>query len=200
MRFGVRGDPDREVADATDQLHQLDGVVQLAGREVEVLGRVTPEGEDVVDAGVAVADDDVDQLGARVRGTGEMGHRGHRRVGVDRDDEVVGAFAGGAPRAVGDRDVRRLERLEIAQRLREHALHLLVAGREELEREARTGLQDLVDLQGASGYRGAPGRNPRNRRNRSELPTTNTLEHPIAVAAITGLRSPTAANGMAATL
>ena len=48
---------------------------------------------------------------------------------------------------------------------------------------------------GVGGNRGE-----RNRRRRSEFVTTNTDEHPIAAAAITGFSSPNAANGIAATL
>ena len=63
LRDGRRRRP--EVADLADEAHELDRVLELAVGEVEVLRRIAAEGEDVVDPGVAVALDDLDQLGAR---------------------------------------------------------------------------------------------------------------------------------------
>ena len=59
VRFGMRGDAHREVADLADEPHELDRVLELTGREIEILGRVAPQREDVVDPGVAVARDDL---------------------------------------------------------------------------------------------------------------------------------------------
>ena len=104
----MRGDPDREVADLADEVARARPRTSSSPcGEIEVLGRVAARGEDVVDPGVAVARDDLDQLGAGVRSAGEVRHRRHRRVAVDLDDEVVGALACRPAGAVGDRHVRR---------------------------------------------------------------------------------------------
>ena len=116
MRLRVRGDADREVAVLTDQADEIDRVRELARRQVEILRRVAAEGQDVLDPGVAVTGDDLESSVARVRGAREVRHRRHRRVAVDLDDEIVRALAGGCPGAVRDRHVRRLQRLETAER------------------------------------------------------------------------------------
>ena len=162
MRLGVRGDADREVADLADEVHELDRVVELARREVEILRRVAARARGCSRSRRrGSASTIVDQLGAGVRGAREVRHRGHRRVAVDLDDEVVGALARRPAGAVGDRDVRRLQRLELAQRLREHAFRLLVARREELEREARARLRGSRDLQARQATGLLPPRYPR---------------------------------------
>ena len=53
MRLRVHGDADREVADAADEAHELDRVLQLARRQLEVGGRIAAQREDVLDPGVA---------------------------------------------------------------------------------------------------------------------------------------------------
>jgi hypothetical protein len=67
-----------------------------------------------------------------------------------------------------------------------------------------SGLREYADAEAHSSTCGCAAdrqrRNPVNRRRRSEFVTTNTEEKPIAAAAITGFRSPTAASGIAATL
>ena len=55
VRLGCAATPDREVADLAHEVDELDRVVQLTRREVEVLRRVAAQREDVVDPGVAVA-------------------------------------------------------------------------------------------------------------------------------------------------
>ena len=78
---------------------ELDRVLQLPGREVEIGGRVAAEGEDVLDPRVAVALDDRRELGAGVRRAREVRHRGERGLAVDADDGVVGAARGVVPPA-----------------------------------------------------------------------------------------------------
>ena len=86
--------------------------------------RVSPEarevagqGEDVLDARLAVAGEDVDQLLAGVVDAGEVGHRRQRRVPLDVQHDVAGAFTGAAPGAVGHRHERGLERREVGDGL-----------------------------------------------------------------------------------
>ena len=50
-----------------------------------------------------------------------------------RDDHVMGALAGRAVGAVGDRDEARRQRRQPLDRLPQRLLHLRIAGREELE-------------------------------------------------------------------
>ena len=146
MRLGVGGDSDREVADLAHQLDELDCVLQLPRRQVEVGGRVAAEAEDVLDPGIAVPGDDLDELRPCVRGTREVRHGRHRRGAEDVDHDLVGALARGAAGAVGDRDVRGGQGLELDERGAERLLHLGRARWEELEREAQAPLQDVTDL------------------------------------------------------
>ena len=148
MRFRVRGDPDREVAVLSDEPNQVDRVRQLAWRQVEILRWITAEGEDVLDAGVAIAGDDLDQLVATVRGTCEVRHGRHRRVAVDVDNEFVRAFTRRASGTVGDRHIRRMQRFESTERACEHRFHLVVARWRELERVRRAAAKALVNLHG----------------------------------------------------
>ena len=116
MRLRVGGDADREVADVAHELDQLDGVGQLPGWQVEVGWRVAAETEHVLDPGVAITGDDLDELGARVGGTGEVRHRCHRRRAEDVDHDVVRALARGAAGAVRDRHVGGGQGLELDER------------------------------------------------------------------------------------
>ena len=85
-------------------------------------------------------------LGTGVGGTGEVRHAGHRRLVVDAGDEVVRSFARRPARAVGDGDERRREGLELEQRLLELLLRGRRLRREEFERRARAGREDVDDL------------------------------------------------------
>ena len=75
--------------------HQVDGVLELPGWQVDVLRGVAAQREEVLDTGVAVAGDDVDELGSPVTGAREVCHRRHGRVAVDVAHQLVGAFARG---------------------------------------------------------------------------------------------------------
>jgi hypothetical protein len=55
VRLGVRGDSDGEVADATNQTHEIDRVLELPGRQLDAGRRVAAKRQDVVDAGVPVS-------------------------------------------------------------------------------------------------------------------------------------------------
>ena len=108
---------------------------------------------------VAVAGHDVGELGASVRGASEMRHRGHRRVPVDSCDELVRSLPRGTAGAVGDRDERRVERLELQERLFELRFGRGRLRWEELERRARTARKDVDDL-GHTARRVAIGPRP----------------------------------------
>ena len=147
-RVGLRvdRDPDGELADAPGQSHELDGMLELTGWEVEVRRGVTAEGEDVLDLGVPVAGDDVLELGAGVRGAGQVRHHGHGRVPIDVHDEVVRAITRRATRAVGHGHVRRVQWLELGERALELLLGLGGPWREELERDRPSAGENVADL------------------------------------------------------
>ena len=130
------GHADRERPDLPGQLDEIDGVGEVAGRQVQLGRRVTPQGENVLDPLVAVAAEDGPQLVFEMAGAAQMGHRRHIGRPQDVDDEVVGPLPGRPPGAVGDRDERRLQRSELEERPLELGLGLLRLRGEELEREA----------------------------------------------------------------
>ena len=134
MAGRVGGHPDGESADGAGQLHELRGVGQLAGAGGRVLGRVAAERHEVLDAGLAQRDEDVGQLEAGVGHADEVGH-GIEPGGVQHArHQVERALARFCPAAVGDRDERGLERLQLADRAGEGGELLVVLRREELER------------------------------------------------------------------
>ena len=98
MALGMHGDADREVPELAHQLDEVGRMREFSGREVQVLGRVAAEAQDVLDAGRAVARHDARQLVAGMRRAREVGHRGERRLAVDADDDVVRASRGSSRR------------------------------------------------------------------------------------------------------
>ena len=116
MTLGMHRDTDRERVELARELDEVGRVVELARRQVQVLGRIAAQREHVLHARFGVPAEDLLELRARVRRAREVGHRRHRRLLVDPHDEVVGAFTRRAACAVGHRDERRLERFEVLQR------------------------------------------------------------------------------------
>src|SRR5205823_1559685 len=91
--------------------------------------------------------------GTRVRRAREMRHAGHRRLVIDSRDEIVRALTRRSARAVGNGDERRREGLELEQGLLELFLRSRRLRREEFERRARTGREDVDDLGHTVGKR-----------------------------------------------
>src|SRR3546814_10527407 len=83
-------------------LDQLAGVVVVAAGVGAVGGRVAAESEDVLDAVVGVVVEQLGDVGAGVADAGEVGHGREGLLGVDAGDDVAGALARAAQRAVGD--------------------------------------------------------------------------------------------------
>jgi hypothetical protein len=90
-----------------------------------VAGRVAAQRQDVLHPGVAVAGEDRAELVAGVGHRGQVRHRGHRGALEQVDHDPVGALAGRATGAVGDRHERGRERLELVQRVAQVALALV---------------------------------------------------------------------------
>ncbi len=139
--LGERRHPDPEVAvERVHQLDQLGGVVEAALGRRPTACRARPAGRRAAPARCArrprrrrrrIAA----QLLGGVADAGQVRHRRHRGLAGDPRGDPDRALAGGAAGAVRHRDERRAQRLELADRLPQHALALLVLGREELEGE-----------------------------------------------------------------
>ena len=84
------------------------------------------------------------QLVGGVAHAGEVCHRQHRGLAGDPFGDRDGAVARRTAGAVGHRDERRPQRLELADRAPQHLLAGLVLGREELERERPAALPKQV--------------------------------------------------------
>ena len=146
MLLGVGGDPDREVARVvTHDLHQLEGVGEITTGVGTIGGRVTPEGEDVVDPAGGVGVEQIDDVGLGVADTGEVGHGREVVFAVEADDGVAGAVAGGAERAIGHRCERRVDHRQLVEGLGQAFLGLGVLGRGELEAQRGSGAEEIDD-------------------------------------------------------
>ena len=65
MTLGVHRDTDRERVELARELDQVGGMVELARRQVQVLGRIAAQREHVLHAGFGVAPEDLLELRAR---------------------------------------------------------------------------------------------------------------------------------------
>ena len=136
----VAGAADAEVVRLRDQRGQLGPVRETAGDGLELglpLGRVAPQGEHVLDAGVAHLAEHVVKLLARVAHAGEMRHRLDAELVLDALHDVDRERARAAARAIGDGDEGRARGCAAPPGLEQLLLALRGLGREELEREAR---------------------------------------------------------------
>ncbi|HLL86539.1 MAG TPA: hypothetical protein VK387_04430 [Thermoleophilaceae bacterium] len=153
--LGERRGADRELVLARDQLDQLGRVLEPARGLAPLrlaLRRVAAQREHVLDADLAHLVERRAQLLDRRPDAREVGHRLDIGLLLDPADDVQGAVARRAERAVGHRDERRVVVLELGDGLEQPLGALVVLGREELEREAGASLlEDLVDAHGATG-------------------------------------------------
>jgi hypothetical protein len=135
--LGERGHADGEVTDLTDQGDELRGVLDPA-RRGHPLGpwpvrRVAAQRQHVAHPGVDQRLQDPGELLGGVPHAGQVGHRQHRGLARDPTGDRNGPVARRTPGTVGDRDERRPQRLELADRAPQHLLAGLVLGREELK-------------------------------------------------------------------
>src|SRR3954452_7354034 len=105
---------------------------------------IAADGQHVADARVGVLRDDMAKLGLRVGDDGEMAHRRQRRLTGDPLSDAHRRLPSRAAGAIGDGDERRLERLELADRLPEMPLALGGLGREELEGEGTLATREQI--------------------------------------------------------
>ncbi len=138
---GVGGHPDRESPDGPGQLHQLDGMGQLAFGGIGIGRRVAAEGHEVLDARLAEIDQDLRQLEPGVGHADQMGHRGQAGRPQHPHHQIVGALARRPPAAVGDGHEGRPQRLQVEQRLDQAGVLGVALGGKELERERPPGRQ-----------------------------------------------------------
>ena len=142
---GMGGDADREAADRPGQLHELDGVEELAGPGRRVGRGVAPQGHEVLHARLAERHQDLGELQPGVGHADEVGHRGEGGGAQHAGHQVVGALARLPPAPVGDRHERGRQGLELAQGADQGGLLGVVLGREELEGVGGTPLEHLRD-------------------------------------------------------
>src|SRR5207302_7475544 len=88
---------------------------------------------------------------------GEMSHRRERGLGGNPFRDADGRLARGSAGAVGDRDERRVQRLELADRLPEMAFALRRLRGEELERERSLAAGEQIADRGCARCRRTRG-------------------------------------------
>ena len=137
------GHADGEASDGPRQLHQLGGVGQFTGPRIGILGWIATEGHEVLHPRLAQRHEDVGQLQPGVGHADDVGHG----IEVGRVEhaghEVDRALPGLSPAAVGDRDERRFEGLQLPDRAGQRGQLLVVLRREEFEGVGGAGRQQL---------------------------------------------------------
>src|SRR5690606_7460288 len=136
MAFGIAADADLEVvqlAQAGDQVGRIGIAVGMRHEFSGALRRVAAQGDDMPDAGLPVMFGHLVDLASRGADAGQMRRRAQAGFLQDADHGVVGALAGRAAGAIGDRDEARIERRQAQHAAPQAFLHLRRLGREELE-------------------------------------------------------------------
>ncbi len=142
MFFGIGGNRNLDIAmpplDAGDEFGRTAIAVGMRRvRRADAAGRVAAQRDDMADADVVIAADDLVDLATRGAHAGQM--RGRQQVGLSQDagDGGMGALPRRSAGAIGHRDEIGRQRRETFYRLKQAAFHLLRLGREELERDVR---------------------------------------------------------------
>ena len=112
-------------------------------------GRIASQREDVLDGRFGVAVEDRGDLVQVVTNARQVRDGRQHRLALNPHDQVVRALAGRAARAVGHRDERRLQSLELGDRGEQLVRGLVGLGGKELEAEGGgAGLEDVLDVHG----------------------------------------------------
>src|ERR1700687_6165653 len=142
MLLGVGGDGNLDVRmlplDTGHEIRRMAIAVRMRGVGcADAARRIAAQCDDMADADIVIAADDIVDLAARRADAGQM--RGRQKVGLSEDagDGGMGALPGRSAGAIGDRDEIGRERRETLDGLPQAALHLLRLRREELERDRR---------------------------------------------------------------
>ena len=141
--LGIGGHGDFDVAvPLLDARNEVGGTLVAVGMGWNRCAPMPPAGsprraDDVADADLVIAVDDLVDLPARGADAGQMCGRQQRGFPEDAGDGRMGALAGRAAGAVGHGDEFRVERGEPVDGLPEIALHLFRLGRKELEGDCR---------------------------------------------------------------
>jgi hypothetical protein len=115
MDLGKAGAPDREPVALGNEGRQLGGGVEaaLGSRELGLAPRrVASQGEDVVDFNRLEPVEDLDQARGGLADAAQVGHRLQAVFPLDSGDDLDRAVPRRPAGAVGDGDVRRLERCQ----------------------------------------------------------------------------------------
>ena len=150
MLLRVSGDRNLDVAmlplDAGNKLRRTAIAVRMRGvGGADAAWRIAAQRDDMADADIVIAADDIVDLAARSADAGQMRGRQQLGLGQDAGDGGMGALAGRSAGAIGHGDEIGRERRETLDRLPQAALHLLGLRREELERDRR-GFQRAVSV------------------------------------------------------
>lgn len=151
VAFGVAGDTDVQMGEAlADETDELGGVSEVGATGID-FGVVSAEGEDVSDAELGVALEDVVDFGVGGADAGEVGGDGEVGFGFESGDKVVGALSGGTAGTVGNGDEGGVEGHETSDVAEEFFRASLGFGGEELEADGGPlGLEDVSDSHGSS--------------------------------------------------
>ena len=140
--LGVSGDRNLDVAmlplDAGNKLRRIAIAVRMRGvGGADAAWRIAAQRDDMADADIVIAADDIVDLAARSADAGQMRCRQQLGFSQDAGDGGMGALAGRTAGAIGHGDEVGRERRQTLDRLPQAALHLLGLRREELERDRR---------------------------------------------------------------
>ena len=135
-----------------DETDEVLGVLErISGALVVSHGsrRVAAQGQDVLDRRRGVAIQQSGDLILGVANAGQMRDGGQLGFTLNSHDQVVGSLPCRAPRAIGHRNERWLEGLQLSDRLEKLFRGLVGLGWEELETEGgRTRLKNILDVHG----------------------------------------------------
>jgi hypothetical protein len=140
--FGIGGDGNLDIAmlplDAGHQIRRMAVAIRMGGvGGADAIRRIAAKCDDVADADLVIAVDDIVDLAARRADAGQMRGRDQAGLGQDAGDGGVGAFPRRSAGAIGHRDESGCQRRETLDGLPQISLHLLGLRREELKGDRR---------------------------------------------------------------
>ena len=142
VRLGISADGDVELAGGgqrLDQFHRIGETVGMRHEAVGALRRIAAQRHDVGHTGLGIGIRDLKRFGPAGIDAGQVGGDAQPVVLADGRHCLMRQFAGGAARAVGDRDIVWFQRLKRLHGVPEPERGVERTGREEFEGNAGRG-------------------------------------------------------------